>query len=75
VLLSECAPGLVVDDLSREGIHKPRESDRENDENEEVTDGREDAFFGGRVENAREDDGDEQRGKSQKGEVRGRELK
>lgn len=63
-----------VERLVREGIHEPGEGEGENDENEEVAEGGEDALFGRGMEDAGEDDGDEQRAEKQKGEVGRREL-
>jgi hypothetical protein len=58
--------------LAREGVHEPGDGEREDNEDNEVADGGEEALLGSGFVDARENDGYEQRAKKQGG--KGREI-
>ncbi|MGC2254076.1 MAG: hypothetical protein WA563_06005 [Candidatus Acidiferrales bacterium] len=57
-----------------ERVHEPGDGEGKNDENEEVAEGGEETFFGGALEDAGEDDGDEQGAEKQGGKLAERQF-
>jgi hypothetical protein len=57
-----------------ERVHQPGDGEGQNDEKEEVAEGGEEAFLGGTLEDASEDDGDDQGAEKQGGKLAERQF-